>query len=343
MFPVTQTPKPRVNDTAYSIAGVHVPWRGSMHPRAQEYVAASQRRALKYGVISNDPADINARRFMSFVTLDTRVYATIPLERLMVTGWFSQWLFFLDDLYDERPELGQDTARVEALMQRQVEVLCSGAPPDPRDPLECFTYDLGFALRRLIRASQWSNFVEGVEDYLFRGSLRSMIFWRERVVPVPEQYVEIRTHDSAVMACFNLFEAAAGIELPAGVLRQPRVMELSRYAILHISFLNDLFSYHKEVVLRGYPFNLLHVLMVHEGATFGEVVRRVVDQLNVYTTRFVELERELQPLCEQVPELASYIGVIKSWVAGNLEFSRYSGRYSHPSSPFVELRRQAGN
>ncbi len=339
MYTVTHTRQPRTEKAVLTVSGVKVPWSSNLHPRAAEYVDASRCRAQYYGLIGEDPLDTDVLSFMAFVTLDTRVYATVPFERLLVVGWFDQWLFFLDDLYDERPELGQDTQRVEALMQRQIDVLCAGATPSAQNPLECFTYDLGQALRGLTSARDWPLFVEGVEDYLFRGSLRSMIFWRERVVPDPETYVDIRTRDSAVMACFRLFQAAAGIQLPAAVLRNPVVMELSRYAILHISFLNDLFSYHKEVVVRGYPFNLLHVLMVHEGVSFGEAALRVIEQLNLYAERFVELERDLLPLCEQVEGLAKYIEVIKSWIAGNLEFSRRSGRYRHPTSPFVELRR----
>jgi len=275
---------------------------------------------------------------MSFVTLDTRVYATASYERLLVTGWFNQWLFFLDDLYDERPELGQDTQRVYELMYRQIDVLCAGAQPDPNNPLERFSSDLGFALRNITSHKRWDAFVEGVEDYLFRGSLRSMIFWRKRVVPPPEQYVEIRTQDSAVMACFNLFQVAVGIDLPDAVVRSPRVLELSRYAILHISFLNDLVSYHKEVTRSGYLFNLLHVLMVHEGLSLAEAASQVIQQLNLYVAESLRLEGELAGMIAKYPDLGRYIGVIKTWIAGNLAFSLQSERYRDPESPFMELR-----
>ncbi|MGB1014888.1 MAG: terpene synthase family protein, partial [Nannocystaceae bacterium] len=197
-----------------SIADVTVPWPAQVHPRAQAYFEASRARASSYGLIGTGLMDVDVRRLMSFVILDTHVYATASYERLLVAGWFNQWLFFLDDLYDERPEMGRDTQRVYELMYRQIDVLCAGAQPDPNNPLECFSSDLGYALRNITSQVRWDAFVEGVEDYLFRGSLRSMIFWRKRVVPPPDQYVEIRTQDSAVMACFNLFQVAVGIDLP---------------------------------------------------------------------------------------------------------------------------------
>ncbi|MGB1275731.1 MAG: terpene synthase family protein [Nannocystaceae bacterium] len=321
-----------------SIADVTVPWPAQVHPRAQAYFEASRARASSYGLIGTGLMDVDVRRLMSFVILDTHVYATASYERLLVAGWFNQWLFFLDDLYDERPEMGRDTQRVYELMYRQIDVLCAGAQPDPNNPLECFSSDLGYALRNITSQVRWDAFVEGVEDYLFRGSLRSMIFWRKRVVPPPDQYVEIRTQDSAVMACFNLFQVAVGIDLPDAVVRSPKVLELSRYAILHISFLNDLVSYDKEVTRSGYPFNLLHVLMVHEGIDLAEAANRVIQQLNLYITQFVRLEGELAGTIAKYPDLGRYLGVIKSWVAGNLAFSLQSERYRHPESPFVELR-----
>ena len=40
------------------------------------------------------------------------------------------------------------------------------------------------------------------------------------------------------------------------------------------------------------------------------------------------------------PRVCAYVEGMKAWIRGNVHWSMVTGRYSSPSSPFAELRRQ---
>jgi len=218
-------------------------------------------------------------------------------------------------------------------------VLETGQIIDAADPMERFSASLYGRLRPLCTDRWWRRFVLSVTEYLFSGSLTSMRYWRDGVIPDVDAYMRIRRLDSGMYATLDMVEVAAGIYLPDEVLFHPVVRELRRVTNEHVSFANDLFSYHKEVVRRGYPFNLLHVLMVREGLDVDEAVDRVVGLLNDHSSRFADLVLDLPSWGDELDEtMRAYVEGMRCWMVGNYVFSRVSGRYTDPDWVVPELR-----
>lgn len=322
-----------------------LPWPARKNPCARRYARAATDLLRGVGLITDDPNDPNdpndrgARRAQGIVVLDPYVYPCASLERLLVAGAFSQWLFFLDDQYDDHPELGRSPLEVREIMDRYFEVLATGQLPPSPTSFARFTSYLRRRLEASCPAGWMQRFLANVQAYLFEGSLRTVEHWAQDRVPSTHDYLTIRMHDSAVFPAVDMIEVAAGLSLPRQVLDHPSIVEMRRLTVRHTAYVNDLFSYQKEVLWNGTPCNLVHVLMHNESLCFEAAVGEIVAMVNGDVQRFLELEHNLPPGFEPAiaHEVDAYLTGMKDWMRGNVEFSLASQRYRAPHSPFLEL------
>src|SRR5690606_38410226 len=103
-----------------------LPWEYREHPRAATHWIDSEDRALGHGLLSSREGDDRTAKFRAFVSLDTYVYPYASLPRLSIVGGFNQWLYFLDDQYDDHPESHGNLKHVRTLMERGFDLLCGG-------------------------------------------------------------------------------------------------------------------------------------------------------------------------------------------------------------------------
>jgi hypothetical protein len=295
---------------------------------------------LDVGLIRGAPGERSTRRFDSTILLDTHVYPhALDLQRLLAVGMFSQWLFFLDDEYDDHPTLGRDTGAVRALMTRVFAVLKSGTAPMESTPFLRFTADVRRRLDALAPPGWTARFLGNVEDYLFRGSLRAVEYWSLDEVPSLEEYLHVRRLDSAVFPALDMSEIAGGLCLPDAVRAHPALVEMKELAVRYIAYVNDIFSYQKEVLSAGASFNLVHVLMHANASSFEEAVAATVSIVGGALERFLALELTLPRWDAAIaPQVTAYVAGMKAWMRGSFDFSLTSARYNAPDSPFAELR-----
>lgn len=330
-------PYPRMSTPVFST--LRLPAPTMRHPRAFDYEQGAADILIATGLLTYDPGERATRRFEGSVVLDPYVYPYASLERLLCAGAFSQWLFFLDDECDDDPALGRDPDAARAVMERYFEVLRSGTLPTARTAFARFSVYLHRRLAALAPEGWLQRFFASVEDYLFRGSMACYEHWSRDRVPTLAVYEPLRMHDSAVFAAVDMIELAAATSLPPEVLQIPALVEMREITARHVAFVNDLFSYQKEVLHRGSPWNLVHVLSHERGISFEDAVRDAVAIANRDVARFLLLERQIPHL----PVILSthvqrYVAGMKSWMRGNVDYALASRRYRAPDSPFMELR-----
>jgi 5-epi-alpha-selinene synthase len=315
-----------------------LPWPARRNPFARPYARSAADLLIGVGLITDDPDDRGARRFQGIVVLDPYVYPCASLDRLLVAGTFSQWLFFLDDQYDDHPELGRNPLGVRQIMDRYFETLATGRLPPSPTSFARFTVYLRRRLEASCPAGWMPRFLRNVQAYLYEGSLRTAEHWAQDRVPSTSDYLAIRMHDSAVFPAIDMIEVAAGLRLPREILEHTSIVEMRRLTVRHTAFVNDLFSYQKEVLWSGTPCNLVRVLMHNESASLEEAVFEIVAMVNRDVQRFLELERDLPSFEPAIAdEVDAYLTGMKDWMRGNVEFSLASQRYRAPDSPFLEL------
>ncbi len=327
---------PRMSTPVFS--RLRLPWATERHPLAREYEQSAADILIASGLLTGAPDERATKRFEGSIVLDPFVYPYASLPRLLCAGAFSQWLFFLDDECDDRPELGRNPEAAGAVMRKYFSILKSGVLPKEPTSFARFSVYLHRRLEALSTPEWQSRFWDDVEDYLFRGSAACYDHWSVDRVPTLSVYEPLRMHDSAVYAAVDMIEVAAATSLPVEVLNDARLVEMREITARHVAFVNDLFSYQKEVIWSGSPWNLIHVLM-HEGdLRFEEAVSEAVEMVNHDVARFLDLESRMPALPKALgDQVIKYIGGMKTWMRGNVDYALVSRRYRAPDSPFLEL------
>lgn len=315
-----------------------LPWEGLRHARANEHANASEERAMLYGLIDGSDDDDGTRRFRAFVELDGYVYPYCSLERLGVVGGFNQWLYFLDDQYDDHPESHRDLEAIRGVMQRGVDLLSGAALQQKPTPFERYSRAYRRELSALMPIGFFERFVKHVRDYLFDGSLVGLGHWLRRETLGLDAYIELRALDSGVYPVIDCIELAADLRLPAAVLTEPVLAQMVHAAVRHVALANDVFSFEKETLLNGSTVNLVHVLRVRENRSIESAAQRAADIVNGFADTFCRLEQRLpryEPALDA--QVRAYVAGMKHWMRGNVDFSMQSARFRSGSSPFREL------
>lgn len=274
-----------------------------------------------------------------FVLLSSLAYPNATLERFKVCNDWHSWLFFFDDQADGHAELGEQLLTLRDYMDACLAVLRTGAIRSNPAGLELFILNIRDRLLGIASEAWLPRFVDDVEDYLFKGTLRAAEKWSNGTVPDVESYRVQRRYDSAVYTCQDLIEITEeGLELSAEILTDTNFQKLRLLCAQIVAFTNDLFPYEKEVLVHRDPNNLLHVLMTHRSLSFEEATRQAVESINTDVETFITYEQALLPKIERDKRVRAYVHGMKAWMRGNILWSLETGRYSSVTSPFPELR-----
>jgi terpene synthase-like protein len=297
------------------------------HPQARLYLELTRADVVRRGVVCGE----DVRRFERFSVLDALMYAEASFARLVVCGGFNQWLFFLDDQYDNHPEVATSAERMHEVVSSAFDALASGRLPRTTSPFAELSATVGRRIRARASARLWDRFLRDTHAYLFHGS--SVAASHYTTVLPPETYRPLRRLDSSMSAVVDVVELSHEGVLSEDDIQQPHVSELRQLACDHVAFLNDLVSYHREVVRAGCSFNLLHALCVHacEGS-LQRAIASLIQELNGIAFRFEALAANAHG------PVARHAQALRCMMAANHRFSFQSGRYHHPDAHLAELR-----
>lgn len=309
-------------------AQFRLPWPSRRNAHAREHEGTMREEAVELGLLADDPAD--HQRFANFIMATAFFYPRAPLPLLNLAGSYVNWLHFIDDQYDDHEKIGRDIAAVRAIMERALAILASGALPPAPTPFDRLTQRIH--QRLAVHATEaWSRrFLASVRAYLLEGSLVTLARWAGGVVPSVAEYLPVRLIDSAVLTCFDLMELLGDVQLDPELLDHPHLRAMRLAAGYHIVFVNDMVSYHKEVVEHGQVSNLVHILMVEERLPLVEALRRVKQLADGELVRFLAAEAALAREIQLTSDVVRYIDGLKDWISGNVDFSIASPRFRWP-------------
>jgi 5-epi-alpha-selinene synthase len=314
---------------------IYIPWDAQRHVQYLRYLDVMTEEVSRLE-LARDTAELSRLKDCAGMGLFGYHYASF--ERMRISNDFNRWLFSLDDKYDANPQLGRDPVAVEQTMSRYFEVLKTGILSDLPDPFERYSVALRQRLLQVMSPRWWERFIRDVHNYLFLGSMEAVNAWAHRVVPTVEFYRERRCYDSAMHAVIDVVECATEVEWHSIDELAPELKEMREIVVRHVAFLNDVFSYPKEVIECQNPWNLAHVLMTHEQCSMRDAFATIVDELNDSIGAFVDLEAtvcskrhgKVRPEDARVDR---YVEGLKSWIAGNYFFSIESKRYGRWDAP----------
>ncbi len=253
----------------------------------------------------------------------------------LASAWLC-WGTYGDDLY---PLLFTNTRSLAAakLQNDRLRLFmpldCVSMPP-PMNPLERSTADLWVRTAGPMSLEDRKNFRLGNEK-MIDSWLVELLNQSQHRVPDPVDYVEMRRATFGSDLTMNLARITKGRDLPKEVFASRALSALELSAQDYCTFLNDLFSYQKEIEYEGEVNNIVLVLQKFLDVDKEEAVHHVN---HLMTTRMQQFEHVL---AEDIPLLIeelklegvaragldTYIDSLKDWMVGILEWHRITRRY----------------
>ncbi|MFI6024623.1 terpene synthase family protein [Amycolatopsis magusensis] len=209
--------------------------------------------------------------------------------------------------------------------------------PAPENPVERGLADLWQRTAGPMSEGHRQQFRQSVED------MTASWVWEvdnqaQNRIPDPIDYVEMRRKTFGSDMTMSLAKLSHSVEVPPEVHQHRTMHELETAAQDYACFVNDLYSYQKEVEFEGEVHNLVLVVENFLGVDRFKAAEVVADLMKARMDEFQhivadELEvmyHELD-LSEEVRRvLSAHAEHLKDWMSGILEWHRKCVRYTEP-------------
>jgi hypothetical protein len=206
--------------------------------------------------------------------------------------------------------------------------------------------------RRGMSLGQQRRFASAMNDYLDSNVKQAEYRQRNRIQDL-ETYKSIRVHSSSWLLCSVLLEFGLGIDLPDQLLQHPLGIALQTAVCLHLVFVNDVYSFRKELA-EGDLVNLVPILLVRQLADSNPNDLSCSADLDGIATAIVsqtlgavkDLDRQYLHIIDDIHaglggnildvsdvdrplRLAfhKYLQGVSDWLAGSLEWHKHSARF----------------
>lgn len=294
---------------------------------------------------------VKPQHFNDYNSMSRFLYSrAASAERLQAACTVHSMFFFIDDLFfdtdhfDARdfaipPEVGQS---LNSVSQFLVDLMCifrTGDMPAFPSPIQRAFQEMGALIASQAPDAWFNAFADGIQDYITAVIQREIdLRKRKTVLTDLDSFVDLRLRDTGGLHTCQLIGFTKGAFLPVEVREDNNLKQLTTLAIAMASFVNDIFSYHKDVVLEGSEFNLVKIFMDTECLRFDAAVHKSVELVNSYADAFVDLRRQLPSWGSEVDLLVEqYVDGLAEMMSGNVYWHATTNRYRSPESPFAEL------
>lgn len=301
------------------------PFPAAINPHADAVQDHTTAWARRLGLVRDEQA-LTRFRAARFGRLAARAYPNAALPELEIVSDWNVWLFMLDDQCDEGG-IGKTPGALARLFASLMAVLRTPPGAQPSSPLAAGLHDLWSRMAPRSTADWQARFIQDADDY-FQACLWEATNRQDGRVPSVADYIAWRPLTGGLITDVDLIDLTEHIVLPAPVRQHTILRRMTEMANNVVCWSNDIISLEKERQ-RGDVHNLVIAVRHEQDCGWQEAVDRVAALHDEQVRGFLALER-LVPRWE--PEVdagvRTYLGVLRSWMRGNLDWAYETGRYS---------------
>jgi len=301
----------------------YCPFPRRIHPSAERAQRRSLRWMRSHALFEHvsDPGQFERNRY-SF--LAAQMLPDSSDELLQLGADWTNWLFVLDDIFDESP-IGRSPAKTRAFIDRVIATLYQQAAPDNGIATSLTELCSRFAALggQVALARFAGHIVEYLEACLWEAENRAAGATPELAV-----FELMRSYAGAVRTYLDLAEVAAGVSLPC-VVRQHPTLQRANLAVCNIGcWNNDALSFAKELY-SGDSHNLVLVLASELGLSIDQAADAVVASCDAEV-------RVLERMVNDPPNFGSqaanavarrYFDALTAMVRGAIDWTAETARY----------------
>ncbi len=306
-------------------------------------IAWAKRMGYVDGVVWRDEAIL---RGFDFAVCSASIHPDATAEQLELSTCWLTWGTYADDFFPLTFNRSRDMAGAKAFCARMALFMPLGEAGDPPAvPLN--SIELGLA-------DLWQRTGGGLTPGALRRMRRAVLDmidswpWElqnhiQHRIPDPIDYVEMRRATFGSDLTMNLARLSLGDAVPESLRRTTPMVSLESAASDVACFINDLYSFRKEIQVEGELNNLVLVTR-----TFLECTsQQAMDTVNTLITQRREqfdhvAANDLPAVLEHLGSdsaahegAARYVGLLRDWMAGILRWHRLTRRYDDPDLPAV--------
>ncbi|MEV3993822.1 terpene cyclase [Streptomyces sp. NPDC049837] len=264
------------------------------------------------------------------------VYPTASPQRLdLMADWFA-WLFLVDDQLDDGA-FGRSPERVAEAVGLMRAVLAGPGPVGRRElhHLPPAVASLADLWRRTAAGAspQWRHrFAVHLDQCLTTAATWEADNRVHGRVPSEDSYITNRRHTGAIYVCMDLIEIVEDIDVPPALYDSQSFRAALDAACNVVCWVNDVYSLAKERSL-GEIHNLVHLVRHHRGLDDEQALREVCAAIGRETDRYLAAEaRVVREHPRQAEVLLPCLAGMRTWMRGNLDWSRRTERYGPDAS-----------
>jgi hypothetical protein len=253
--------------------------------------------------------------------LESLVFRSASLDVLqLATDWTT--LFCLLDDYVETYR--KAPVFLAAYLHRALGAL-SGESSCPDDAIGTAFADLRGRMLDLAGEKWTTRFVDEVGDIFAAFIWEETNRWK-RIKPSYEAHRTMRAITVGLRPQFLLGELAQDAVVSPEVRAKVGVPNLEELTCRSVGWANDIFTYEKEVKY-GEVHNLVLVLMDASCIPLDEAIQRAAAIHDKEVRAFLATQAELAPVMHRYDGLEAYVGILRQWIRGHLDWAKETGRY----------------
>lgn len=308
-----------------------------------------------FGAEAEAEAEIFARRWMlvspkfaGYHSMSRYLYShAVSVDRLAPVCMVHDTLFLFDEIFADTvlnardfgidPKMTKGPKRLHRFFGELMEAFVAREVSESVPKIFHAFAELGDIVARRASDEWFSHFVIGLQDYVQAVLEREGS--RTAFTSTLEEFLRIRVRDAGGLHVCQFIEFAKDAFLPATVRSDPVIVQMTTAASAMATLVNDVYSYHKDVVDEGSHFNLVRILMDVGSCDFPTAIDQSVKLINAYSDEFFDARAKLRSWGDVRDAIAaSYVNGLMEMMAGNLHWHRTTDRYRSPDSPFEEMR-----
>nr|WNY22658.1 TS-2 [Laurencia subopposita] len=283
--------------------------------------------------IINTAKQLEAVKKSQFERITARTFPFANMERLTVANDMMILTFLIDDHWDSvDAEDKKAMDRVNMVSSQLVNIL-QGHEPQPND--DPVIFGMKSILDRTI--SMNSNWIRLMREDYIRGlevcHLERVSRMDADTLTLP-MYESNRYYSAIALPFIDLSAAMVCSGDPNDVLSSPYIQMMTRLAVYHISYSNDIIGFHKERKETSLN-NLIKVMAKNNQQSFEDALEGALKSTNQLVDAFLNLEKmvHIHGLSLHVGrdrlngDILKYIEVLKYWMRGSLDWHFESARY----------------
>ncbi len=196
------------------------------------------------------------------------------------------------------------------------------------DPATNALVDLRNRITAIAGAAVTLKFAD-VLDKLFAAFMWEHLNRQNGLHPSLSSFAKMRATTVGLYPQFVLAAVTDGICLSDELLGDPSLRALMQHVCNIVGLTNDLFTFDRELA-QGEVHNQV-ILLIHEcGMSPQEARYAAVQQHNDNLRAFVACDKQLRDAKGEEFERQRFVGVLRSWIRGHLDWAYETGRYDIP-------------